>query len=73
MPVRANKTSLRAPFAPMQPPILNRIYRTIKLMFKKSVQNPFKIKMQFDSIKLFARFVFLGQFFNYIANLLFFS
>jgi hypothetical protein len=29
--------------------------------------------MQFDSIKLFTRFVFLGQFFNYIANLLFFS
>lgn len=29
--------------------------------------------MQFNSIKLFARFVFLGQLFNYIANLLFFS
>nr|DAL29410.1 MAG TPA_asm: hypothetical protein [Caudoviricetes sp.] len=54
-------------------PILNQIYRPIKLAFKKTVQPPFKIKMQFDSIKLFARFVFLDQFFNYIANLLFFS
>lgn len=42
-------------------------------MFKKSVQTPFKIKMQFNSIKPFARFVFLGQFFNCIVNLLFFS
>lgn len=54
-------------------PILNQICRPIKLMFKKSVQTPFKIKMQFNSIKPFARFVFLGQFFNYIVNLLFFS
>lgn len=42
-------------------------------MFKKNVQTPFKIKMQFYLIKLFARFVFLGQFFNSIANLLFIS
>ena len=42
-------------------------------MFKKSVQTPFKIKMQFNSIKLFARFVFLGWLFNFISNLLLFN
>lgn len=42
-------------------------------MFKKFVQTPFKIKMQFNSIKPFARFVFLGQLFNYTANLLLFN
>lgn len=54
-------------------PILSQIYRPIKLMFKKSVQTPFKIKMQFNSIKLFARFVFLGWLFNFISNLLLFN
>lgn len=54
-------------------PILSQIYRPIKLMFKKSVQTPFKIKMQFNSIKLFARFVFLGWLFNVISNLLLFN
>ena len=54
-------------------PILSQIYRPIKLMFKKSVQTPFKIKMQFNSIKLFARCVFLGWLFNFISNLLLFN